>query len=383
MSSPELAQKSINDSLPKSSFGAISVSEFQPLTGWAFTYNINPALVKQEIIDTGTVTYNDGHADVSTGTSATGVAKIETVRSSRYIPGIGGAVRFTAIYDTPQPNSKQVVGLINGTDGWGFGYNGTQFGILRKRDSVEEWIPQTDWNVNKKPNFDPTKGNVFQIKYQWLGYGMQYFYMEDEKGNLELVHTIDYNNKHTETSILNPNLPLSAYVVNTGNTTPITVRTPSAIAGLHGDPFNDALSSNVAGDSYRSVTAGETPFLAFRLGDLYKGKANRGFTQALRMTMAGDLNKPVTIKAYAGGTVNDGTWSYISEEVSPMEVNNTLTSYTPGPLVGAFPLGKTDSMDISFAATRFRIYADQLIVLTADTTGAGDVSVGVNWKSFV
>lgn len=367
----------------RSAFGELSVAEFMPLTGWAFTYNINPGVVNQSIIDTGTIVNNQGHADLDTGSSATGFAKIETVRSSRYIPGVGGLVRFTSIFDTPQEDSKQVIGLINGSDGWAFGYNGTKFGILRKRDNIEEWIYQEDWNVDIKPNFDPTKGNVFQIKYQWLGYGMQYFYMEDENGNLELVHKIKYNNENIETSILNPNLPLSAYVVNIGNTTPIKLRTPSAIAGLNGDGFNDAISTNVAGKSARDITAGDTPFLAFRMQDTYKGKANRLFCQALRLACAADLNKTVTIDAYAGGTVNDGTWNYASEELSPLEVNSDLTSYTTGLFIGSFPLGRLDSQDFPFGETKFRFYAGQQIVLVASTTGAGEVRASVNWKSFV
>lgn len=373
----------LSKQVSRSAFGVQVAAQEDILASWAFTYNINPAVIKQTIVDTGTITNSEGFAVVNTGVSATGLAKIETVRSSRYIPGVGGFAKFTAIFDTPQPNSQQLIGIINGTDGWAIGYNGTQFGVMRKRDGVENWIYQDDWNVDTKPNFDPTKGNVFLIQYQWLGFGEQSFFMENEAGNLSLVHEIEYTNKNTEVSVINPNLPLSAYVVNTGNTTPIELKTPSASAGLHGDGLNDALSTNVSADSTRAITAGDTPFLAFRLGDTYKGKANRIFSQALRLVCAADLNKPVTIRAYASGSVNDGAWNYVSEEVSPIEYNNTLTSYTLGTQVGSFPLGKTDSQDFPLGITKFRFYAGQQIVLVASTTGAGDVVAGVNWKSFV
>lgn len=366
-----------------SAFGELAIAPFDALTGWSYTYNINPAVINQEILDTGTVTNAEGKVVINTGLSATGMAKVETFRSSRYVPGVGGLARFTAVFSAPQADSKQVIGLINGSDGWAFGYNGTVFGILRKRDGVEDWIPQTSWNVDTRLDLDHTKGNVYEIKYQWLGYGMQYFYIENSEGDLSLVHVINYSNQSVDTSVLNPNLPLSAYVVNSGNTTPIELQSPSAIAGLNGDGLNDAISTNVGGDSLRAITAGDTPFLAFRMGDTYKGKANRLFSQALRLTTAADLNKPVIIRAYAGGTVNDGTWGYLSEEVSPIEMNNTLTSYTLGLLVGSFPLGKTDSQDYPLGITKFRFYAGQQIVLVASTAGAGDVVAGVNWKSFV
>lgn len=366
-------------------FGEVSTAEFMPLTGWAFTYNINPTVVFSDTdLDTGTVTNNLGHADLNTGASPTGFALIETVRSSRYIPGVGGLARFTAIFDAPQEDSQQVIGLINGTDGWAFGYDGLKFGILKKANNVSEWIYQEDWNVDTKADFDPTKGNVFQIKYQWLGYGMQYFYMENENGDLSLVHKIAYNNKNTETSILNPNLPCTAYVVNFGNTTPITLRTPSMIAGLNGDGFNDAISTNVAGDVIRAVgTVVDEPVLAFRMSEQYLGKSNRLFCQILRGIFAQEGNKPCTFRAYAGGTVNNGAWSYINEQASPLEVNNTLTSYSLGQFIGSFPVARASSLPIDLVASNFRLYSGQQIIFTVTTNGASDIVAGVNWKSFV
>lgn len=369
----------------RTAFGEVSIAPFMPLTGWAFTYNINPGVVRETILNTGTITNNQGHADLNTGVSPTGLAEIETVRSSRYIPGVGGIARFTAIFDTPQENSQQVIGLINGTDGWAFGYNGLRFGILRKVNNVEHWIYQEDWNVDVKPDFDSTKGNVFQIKYQWLGYGMQYFYMENENGDLEVVHKISYNNENTETSILNPNLPCSAYVVNSGNIIPLTLRTPSMIAGLNGDGYNDAISTNIAADATISVGAAlvDVPLLSFRMSDIYKLKSNRLFCQILRFIFATEGNKPVLFRAYAGGVVTGGLWSYINEELSPLEFNNTITSYAPGERIGAFPLGKASTLEVNLIGSNFRLYANQIITITATTQGSSDLVVAGNWKSYV
>lgn len=368
-----------------SAFGELGTVQPVPLTGWAFTYNLNPGVVNQIIESSGIITNDKGHAVLNTGASADGKAEITTVRSSRYIPGVGGYARFTAVFSSPQENSQQIIGLINGKDGWAFGYEGLKFGIVRKSDNVENWIYQDDWNIDKKVNFDPTKGNVFQIKYQWLGYGMQFFYMEDENGNLELVHKIQYNNKFTETSILNPNLPLSAYVVNTGNTTPISLKTPSAIAGLEGDAFNDAISTNVSGDNIIAIGTAVTdfPILSFRMMDLYYAKSNRLFCQLLRAMFASEGNKTVLFRVYYGGTVIGGSWDYLEEELSPLEVNTTMTDYTLGTKLGAFPLGKADSLMVDLIASKVRLYANQTLTVTVTTQGASDITTALNWKSFV
>jgi hypothetical protein len=368
-----------------SAFGELGVAQAMPLTGWAFTYNINPGVVSSTIVSTGVISNDKGHAVLNTGTASDGKAKIETIRSTRYIPGVGGYSRFVGVFGTPQENNQQVIGLINGADGWAFGYNGLKFGIIRKVNGVENWIYQEDWNIDIKPNLDTSKGNIFQIKYQWLGYGMQYFYIEDTNGNLELVHRIRYSNKFTETSILNPNLPLSAYVVNTGNVVPVELKTSSAIAGLEGDGFNDAVSVSVGGDVVYTAPSAlvNIPLISFRMADIYKLKSNRLFCQLLRLIFACEGNKPVLFRAFSGGTVTGGTWTYLEEELSPLEVNNTITSYTPGIRLGAFPLGKSGTLESDLVASNFRLYSNQIITITATTQGASDVVVSANWKSFV
>jgi hypothetical protein len=371
---------------PKTSaFNDASVSQFEPLTGWTFAYNINPAIVEVTEENGGTVTTGNSSAILTTGADPAGRARIETVRSSRYIPGVGAIARFTALFDTPQADSVQIIGIGNGVDGWFFGYNGLQFGILRLDGGVENWTYQDDWSHDQKPDLDPTKGNVYEIKYQWLGYGMQYFNIENDEGDLTVVHRIKYSNLFTTPSIDNPNLPLSAMVRNDGNTIPITMETPSSIAGLDGFAFNDALSVNTAGDFIGSVAAGsEIPIISFRMAEAYKTKANRLFAQALRLSFATEGAKPVIFRFYVNATVVGGTWVYINEEQSPLEQNKTITSITPGNPIGTFGLGKSDSYPVDLTASFFRLYAGQNITVTAETTStATEVVFSMNWKVFV
>ncbi len=44
----------------------------------------------------------------------------------------------------------------------------------------------------------PTKGNVYKMQYQYLGFGQLRFFIEDQQtGGFILVHTIDYANRNT------------------------------------------------------------------------------------------------------------------------------------------------------------------------------------------
>jgi hypothetical protein len=58
------------------------------------------------------------------------------------------------------------------------------------------------------------------------------------KGN---VYTIQYPNTATVPSVYNPSLPLTAKVINSGNTSNIVLQTPSAMAFCEGDGYSTAI----------------------------------------------------------------------------------------------------------------------------------------------
>ena len=78
--------------------------------------------------------------------------------------------------------------------------------------TTETTIAQTAWSEDKMAGagssgmtLDPTKGNVYQIQYQWLGFGQIVFSLEDQAtGDIVVVHRITYTNQNTIPSIANP-----------------------------------------------------------------------------------------------------------------------------------------------------------------------------------
>lgn len=364
------------------------VAEFHPLCGWAFQHNINPGIINTDgTANGGTVTHSGNEAVLNSGSNPAGVARIETVRASRYIPGVGGKALFTSRYSVPQPDSHQIIGPINELNGWGFGYLGTRFGIVRRSLGVDSWFFITDQGRELGDVVSPQFGTVFGIRYQWLGYGVQRFYVENNVGELGVVTTLLYSGKNTVTSIDNPNIPLSAEVRNLGNTTPLIFYTSSGIAGLEGNGMNDALSVNISDDVEKAITAGTNrPLISLRQQDLYYGKKNHLFTQLLRITLATiSFTKAATFRFYVGGTVTGGSWAYINEPRSPVEVNKTFTSFdaTGAVQVGAFPLGKDTSQVIDLVASFFRLYAEQQLTVVISSTGAGDAAVGLNLRQYL
>ncbi|GAF94537.1 unnamed protein product, partial [marine sediment metagenome] len=68
-----------------------------------------------------------------------------------------------------------------------------------------EFLQQSLWNGGLTWTVDPTKGNVYKIEYQYLGYGNIYYSVENpETGRFELAHMIKYPNTNTQPSLGSP-----------------------------------------------------------------------------------------------------------------------------------------------------------------------------------
>jgi len=114
-------------------------------------------------------------------------------------------------------------------------------------------IPQSTWNLNNcldngslELNYtknrggfilDPTKGNVFKIYFQYLGFGQITFCIEESASESIIpVHRIQYPNSSTKPTLKNPSMNIGIGINNTSSstTTPI-VETASMASFLQGN----------------------------------------------------------------------------------------------------------------------------------------------------
>jgi hypothetical protein len=373
----------VNASKNSTAFGEVPTADVRLHTGWTFAYNINPLSVRQTVINGGTVTHSGNMAVVTTGTNPSGVAFIRTEGSINYAPGIGGIARFTAIFDDPQPDSLQLIGIGDSSDGWFFGYYGVDFGIMRRRAGVDNWTFQHDWSEDVKPGFDPKKGNVFEIRFQWLGFGMQFFSMENDAGQMADVHRIPYTNLYTETSVDIPSLPISMGVANIGNTTSISMRSPSAMGGSQGQDFPVGLTVPISyGRSLVPITGADNYLFSILNPSDWQGKDNRLYLQPILLTLAAEGNKPVTFRIRFGTTLTAPVWTDVSSNATPMQYDTSATAVSGGIEVLRFDIAKSGSavFDLGTILNQ-RLSADSYITITATTSGISDVSASVTMRS--
>lgn len=364
-------------------FNEVATAEFRPQTGWSFAYNLNEQIISETVLNGGSVSHDNVYAKMETGTDPNGVAFIRSNRPVVYTPGRGARVVFTALFSSPVANSRQTQGVINASDGWAFGYEGETFGIIRRRATVDDFIPQSEWNIDKRPDLDPTKGNVYSIDFQWLGFGAQYFAIENDKGILSLVHIIIYANLFDHVSVENASLPLAAGVANFGNTSNIILRTPSAVGGIYGKPFEPAFEALIAYDMRDpAIAAGETYLFGLQNPDQWLGKDNRLYVLPKLFVAASEGNKPVTFRVYSNPTILNPSWVDVSPNVSPLQYDESGTFVANGEAqVFTLPVGKSDSKEIDLSIIDAEINPRQIFAITVDADSLSDVRVGITFKS--
>lgn len=373
----------VNQTSVKTAFNELAVAQFNPQCGWSFSYNLNPINIEIQELNGGSVVQEGSFAKASTGVAADGVAFVRTQRALVYTPGLGALARFTCIFDTPVENSQQLIGVINAFDGWAFGYNGTQFGILRRRGGIDTWYYQPDWNIDNRPDLDPKKGNVYRISYQWLGFGMQYFGIEAPDGTIKDVHQIEYSNLFDDVSVFNPSLPIAMGVANQGNTTNVSIKSPSAIAGSFGPYKTSAISSLVGYKFSGSIIAAQDQYLfSIRNPDTYQGKDNRLFAEALLLTIATEGVKPVVFDVVFGPDLTAPVWTPIEADVTPLEYDESATAVANGIQIATFTLARADSIVVDLANIfKEEIHAKQYFSILASSANTSDVSIGLTFRS--
>lgn len=123
--------------LPRSAFGEVKVENTVPILQMTAVYGITDQQRLFTLLD-GTAVAADGLFVSSSGTDPLSFGSVVSRKQGRYRAGQGLLAQFTALFDTPQIGNEQMAGLIANTDRMGFGFIGTDFGIIYNRGGATE-----------------------------------------------------------------------------------------------------------------------------------------------------------------------------------------------------------------------------------------------------
>ena len=389
----EPVSNALNINIPRGAFGEVEVVEPTPVVQADFIYNVNADVVDSTVTGSGTVTQADSMVVLQTTATTSSSAMVETKRYLKYRPGQGCHVRGTALFTTGVANSEQLFGAGDSVDGLFFGFNGTSFGIMTRNDSVDTWVAQADWNGDKMDgtggasnptgqNLDPTKGNVYQINFQWLGFGLIEFAIEDATtGRFVPVHQVRYANANTVPSLLNPSFPILWSVENTTNNTNITLKGASCVGEIEGK-IEYLGPTNAIGNSKAGVTTTLTNIITIRNKSTYQTITNRTPINLLKYSISVDGNKPAEFQLIKNTTLG-GTPSYtdISTNTSVIDYDTAGTTISGGQVIDFGTLGATGSASESGTSTTDIILlpSETLTLAVRASATTTDVTAAIRW----
>lgn len=322
---------------PSTAFGSLDVSQDTPTCQIDFIYGINLLLTSNLTASGGTIGWYDGMANVATVATVSSSASLLSQRYIRYRPGEGVKGRFTAMFTTGLAGNTQLAGLAAGTvDGMFWGYNGTSFGIMYRNRSVDTWIPQASWNIDPMTGgtfsgqiLNPTKLNVYQIKFQYLGGGDMFFHvLNSYTGRFNIVHVIRNANTQTQTNFRNPSMNMLWTTYNSVSSTAVC-RVSGASAAMFVEGVRTFLGPLQSEDGYLTATPNLTltSALAIRNATTFNGIQNRAFVHLRSMSIA----------------INGGTTATIV-------IFRLIKNYTSGPTVFNPLNGTTANQGVTITA---------------------------------
>jgi len=382
-----MAYNGLAPQIPYTSFGEIATASVTPRIQLQFPYVLNTDSVNTAVTGSGTVTHSAPFAIVSTTAAINSSASLSSKNNLHYRTGQGGVCMFTAIFTAGAANSVQEVGLGDTVNGFFFGFNGTSFGINRRSSSSDNYIPQSTWNKDKMNGsgssgmtLDATKGNVYKIQYQWLGFGGINFFIENPLTNsFVLVHQIQYANANTTTSVLNPSLPLSFKVSNTSNNTNIVVKVPSIAAFVEGTVVDTGLINSIS--NAKSLTT-QLNIFTIQNKSTFGGVSNKKAVLPLLLSIANTSNADLTVRMILNTTLG-GVPSYtdISTTTSVVSFDVAGTTITGGRALGIFVLNGNTNAQVRLDYIPIAINPTDILTFSGTSSGAAiTATAALTWS---
>lgn len=327
-----------------SAFGEHRVSSPFALADIIHRYGLDSERLGVYTANGGTVTHVP--AQSAARVAVTGASGSEAILSThehfRYQAGRGKAVLLTGYWsDAGQSNQRREWGEFDGDNGVFFRIEGTTlYTVVRSSTSgspVDDARASYAWNRDRGDGtgdvgvIDVSKGNIWEIRYQWLGVGTVQFFVNghlvDERAHAGLL-TAPYMSTAQN--------PVRVRVVNTG---------VSSAASFTSVCFSVSSQSGYEGprQAFASIVSTTTlatpgrPILGLRVAQTFGGLANRSVLLPEELIFS-STSADARISVVMNPTITGGTWAAPATG-SAAEVALDITSISGGTTVYALDTG--------------------------------------------
>lgn len=339
---------------------------------------------------TGTVTNTPGDSEYRLRVqAASDVAALESAERGRYVPGYdalaGIGVRIPA-----DPVGDMVVnwGLFDGTNGFYFGVDATGVYVAIERGGSVTKTYQSSWNVDKLDGsgssgitLDISKGVIYNIQFTWYGYGViQYKVVLPDSNGVQQTIIVHRTSPDSQTSVLDPNLPLRAEVISNTDTTDYSVYVAGRQYAILGDYEPNARNTAQEVLEKNSISGTLVPAMVVQRKSAYEGVSVK--LNSIQVV----ANEPCVVEAHIATNVDTtasyGAFTNIATTETALQVSVDAATATGGISIfkgladggatpsrsgfSTFDIPQTDVPNNSNLA---------IMIRSVDTTGSATVSV--------
>ena len=191
-------------------------------------------------------------------------------------------------------------------------------------NQTNTFTPSASFNVDtldglgpSRMTLDPQKGNVYQVEYQYLGFGNAFFSVEDpETGKFTPVHMIKNANNRTTPVLKNPNASILVTSANIGGTTSKTAKTVSMASFVQGTikELDPKYSKSFTISAFTSTTLFR-PLALIKCNRVYNDESCFGEVDLTRLSVANETNGKTLEVAFLRGVSVNGfiNFQYVDE----------------------------------------------------------------------
>lgn len=247
-----------------------------------------------------------------------------------------------------------------------------------------------DGNGPSQMILDTDKGNIFEIDFQYLGFGNANFKIEDpETGKLVKFHIIKNANNRTTPVLKNPNVNVLATSANIGGTTSTKLKTSSMAGFIEGDVRNLDPKFSKSFTFSGINTATYKPLAALKVNRVFNGESCFGEIDLLRLAGANTVNnQTVTIGLFLGAEIGgDVNYEYTSENESvtsfatlnPGAGGNTITNLSDLSPIFELVVSSDSSNNTNLEDLNIVIGLGNKFVIAIKTTASVTGQVLLSW----
>ena len=220
--------------------------------------------------------------------------------------------------------------------------------------ATNNWIPQSEWNGDLDSagfTLDPTKFNVYQINFRWLGAGEIRFSMENPlTGDFVNLHHIHWSNRNTILHVEQPSFKLGFVAYNLGGGA-VTVWGGSLMMANEG-VIQINTYPRASYISRSSLGADTIHHIATVLNHITnQGKINTREVILDELSLAFQGNDPLTVIGYMDATLATGTHQFNSPPDTLTKASLVEGTFTPNaqqPIVAfTLPINGSGKFDLS------------------------------------